>query len=40
MITQDVKAPDGTVVDSIDLTAKVTLQRSGRDWRIDSVEFV
>ncbi|MFI7666184.1 hypothetical protein [Nocardia sp. NPDC049526] len=40
MITQDVKAPGGTVVDSIDLTAKVTLQRSGRDWRIDSVEFV
>lgn len=40
MITQDVKAPNGTVIDSIDLTAKVTLQRADGGWRIDSIEFV
>ncbi|MEV0292360.1 hypothetical protein [Nocardia sp. NPDC050710] len=39
LITQNVKAPDGAVKETIDLTARVYVDKTPVGWRIDSIEF-
>ncbi|MGK8491902.1 hypothetical protein [Nocardia asiatica] len=40
LITQAVKSPEGTIVETTDLDARVFVQRTDQGWRIAAIEFV
>ncbi|WP_181719228.1 hypothetical protein [Nocardia gipuzkoensis] len=40
LITQAVKTPEGTIIETTDLDARVFVQRTAQGWRISSIEFV